>query len=314
MPPVVGTDISEAARRLRAGGLVAIPTETVYGLAANARDENAVADLYRLKGRPPAHPVIVHAAEFFPAAEEWASDIPQIARKLSARFMPGPLTLILPRHPHSPSAPAGGGDGIALRVPSHPVARALLTEFNGPLAAPSANRFGRISPTSAAHVSDDFPDADIYILDGGDCLSGLESAVVDCRIPAVLRPGFISEEEIAKAAGVSLLPPPQNARAPGTLPSHYAPQTPLRLVSPSELRDLAKGKNIAAYSEVCPPEVSEQKWRHAEPDPLLRGKNLYRNLRELDSSGADLILAEHPPEGAKWRAIRDRLTRASARN
>ena len=313
MPPVAGADIAEAVRRLRAGRLVAFPTETVYGLGADARNDQAVAALYRLKGRPRGHPVIVHAAEFLPAAKEWAADIPDIARKLAARFMPGPLTLILPRRPGAPSAPAGGGSGIALRVPSHPVARALLATFDGPLAAPSANRFGRISPTSAAHVADEFPNESIFILDGGDCPGGLESAIVDCRVPALLRPGPVAEEEIAAAAGVSLLPPPQNARAPGLLPRHYAPKTPLKLAAGSELLEAAKTRNIAALSESRPPGLRPDKWRRAESDPQTRGRNLYRNLRALDAAGAELILAEIPPDTPEWRTIRDRLTRAAAK-
>ena len=311
MPKVSTADIRSAAAILRTGGLAAFPTETVYGLGADARSEAAVAALYRIKGRPAGHPVIVHAADFSAAAREWAAEIPEIAAKLAARFMPGPLTLILRRRPDSPPWPAGDGDGIALRIPAHPVARALLEEFGGPLAAPSANRFGRVSPTTAAHVREEFPDGSVFILDGGECPVGLESAVVDCRIPAILRPGFITESEIADAAGVSLLPAPPDARAPGMLPRHYAPQTPLRLVSAAELRELAQSEDIAAFSAECPPGINPKKWRALEADPKVCGRNLYRNLRELDAAGAASIVTERPPDSEEWRAIRDRLTRAA---
>ena len=306
-------DIGEAVRRLRAGGLVAFPTETVYGLGADARSREAVAALYRLKGRPREHPVIVHGADFSALAREWAAEIPAIAEKLAARFMPGPLTLILRRRADSPPDPAGAGSGIALRVPSHPVARALLAEFDGPIAAPSANRFGRVSPTCAAHVREEFPDDSVFILDGGECPVGLESAVVDCRIPALLRPGFITESEMRSATGVSFSPAPPNAKAPGMLPRHYAPQTPLHLASAAEMRARAKNENIAAFSMECPPGLDAKKWRRMESDAKDCGRNLYRNLRELDAIGADVILAERPPDGEEWRAIRDRLRRASAR-
>ena len=304
-------NVEVAVRRLRSGGLVAFPTETVYGLGADARNEAAVAALYRAKGRPREHPVIVHAADFSAAATEWAADIPEVARRLAARFMPGPLTLILPRRLDSPAGPAGGGSGIALRVPAHPAARALLNEFGGPLAAPSANRFGRVSPTLASHVAAEFPEEDILILDGGACAVGLESAVVDCRVPALLRPGSISESDIESAAGVSLLSAPRDVQSPGMLPRHYAPQTPLRLMSAMELREMGGKGNWAVYSGECPAKLSPEKWRCAESDPQARGRNLYRKLRELDALGADGILAEFPPDAPEWRAIRDRLSRAA---
>ena len=312
MPKISTADIRSAAAILRAGGLAAFPTETVYGLGADARSQTAVAALYRIKGRPAGHPVIVHAADFSAAAREWAAEIPEIAVKLAARFMPGPLTLILRRRPDSPPWPAGDGDGIALRVPAHPVARALLEEFGGPLAAPSANRFGRVSPTTAAHVREEFPDGSVFILDGGECPVGLESAVVDCRIPAILRPGFITGSEIADAAGVSLLPAPPDARAPGMLPRHYAPQTPLRLVSAAELLGRwRKAKTSPPSAPNARRGSTRKKWRALESDPKVCGRNLYRNLRELDAVGADSIATERPPDSEEWRAIRDRLTRAA---
>ena len=321
--PLVGLDLDEAVRRLRGGGLVAFPTETVYGLGADARSAQAVAALYRIKRRPPWHPVIVHAADFSAAANEWADEIPAVARKLAARFTPGPLTLILRRKPDAPAAPCGGGDGVALRVPAHPTARALLAAFGGPLAAPSANRFGRVSPTCAAHVAEDFAGESIYILDGGACPLGLESAVVDCRVPALLRPGSVSESAIAAAMGAPLAPAPEGVRAPGMLPRHYAPRAPLRLASAAELQrlatgglaksGLAKGASVAVFSGACPPGFPSGRWRLAESDPARRGRNLYRNLRELDAVGAEMIVAEMPPDAPEWRAIRDRLTRAAGR-
>ena len=218
--------IRDAAAILRRGGLVAFPTETVYGLGADASNPAAVARIYAVKGRPPNHPVIVHIGESGQWAR-WAREFPEHAAKLAARFWPGPLTLVLRRASGVGDYLTGGQETIGLRVPGHPIALELLREFRGGIAAPSANRFGRVSPTSAEHVRSDLGSDVDLILDGGACEIGIESTIVDVSRgrPVVLRPGRISEDDIASALG---FPParrdPGAPRAPGALPSHYAPR------------------------------------------------------------------------------------------
>ncbi|HET6498146.1 MAG TPA: L-threonylcarbamoyladenylate synthase, partial [Coriobacteriia bacterium] len=238
--PVPQAVIEHAARIVRAGGVVAFPTETVYGLGADATDETAVARVFALKGRPADHPLIVH----LPSAEAldlWARDVPPTAHLLASRFWPGPLTLILKRGPVVSDAVTGGQDTVGLRIPGHPVALALLREFGGGIAAPSANRFGRISPTRASHVIDEFGAEVDYVVDGGPCAVGVESTILDLTSerPRVLRPGGVTAADIAELIGEAVEAPSTGGpRTPGRLASHYAPRTPLRLARSQDLEAL----------------------------------------------------------------------------
>jgi L-threonylcarbamoyladenylate synthase len=320
--------IEQAARALEQGGLVAMPTETVYGLGADAENPEAIAKIYAAKGRPSNHPVIVHLA---PEAnvDYWAVDVPEAARKLIAAFWPGPLTLILKRAPHIPEAVAGGQDSIGLRCPSHPVAQALLREFRqgkGGVAAPSANRFGRVSPTTAQHVRDEFgegPESPVAcILDGGQSEVGIESTIVDLSRmdiagPVLLRPGHVSADDIERVIGIApRLPDAAAPRASGTLEAHYAPQTPVALVGSADLPSVvvklrSSGRRVAALllAAVVPPEDAVQIMLPSTPDGYAHG--LYAALRAADAIGADIILVEAPPAGNEWRGINDRLRRAA---
>ncbi|HUP29029.1 MAG TPA: L-threonylcarbamoyladenylate synthase, partial [Usitatibacter sp.] len=222
--------IAEGARRLAAGEAIAFPTETVYGLGADATNVEAVRRIFQLKGRPADHPLIVHFADPLQLSA-WAAEVPAMARTLADRFWPGPLTMIVPKSPRVPAAVTGGQDTVGLRCPSHPVARELLAEFarigSGVVAAPSANRFGHVSPTSSAHVRDEFG-TDLFIVEGGDCEVGLESTIVDLSrgVPTLLRPGGISRAELEAALGAALHDRDADApRASGTLAAHYAPRT-----------------------------------------------------------------------------------------
>ena len=314
-------DIEQAVAVLRAGGLVAFPTETVYGLGADASNPEAVRKIFAVKGRPATHPVIVHIAD---AAElpAWASEVPDAAHRLARRFWPGPLTLILKRARSVNDVVTGGQETVALRVPSHPVARQLLARFGGGVAAPSANRFGRVSATTAEHVRREFGDAVDCVLDGGEADVGIESTIVDLSgaTPALLRPGWITADELASAIGVPLAPAVAGApRAPGTLAAHYAPQTPLMLVEGTNLlAELAatlvrQGKKVAvlAFSAARPlfPNIA---WIAAPREARGYAHALYANLRALDDAGCDTILVEKPPQAAAWGAINDRLSRAAA--
>jgi len=300
---------------LRRGGLVAFPTETVYGLGADAANPAAVARIYAVKGRPQNHPVIVHIGDVG-QLDRWAGEVPAYAARLAARFWPGPLTLVLRRASGVGDELTGGQDTIGLRVPGHPVALELLREFRGGIAAPSANRFGRISPTSAQHVLDDLGSDVDLILDGGSCEIGIESTIVDVSRgrPVLLRPGRIRAEDIAETIGVA--PAPRDAEAPrasGTLESHYAPRQPLRLVVSSEwdLRpgSTSRGPGVMSFRS-RPPGDRSAIWIQAPADPDRYGHDLYANLRALDMSGCDEIVVEEPPVSSEWTAIRDRLKRA----
>jgi L-threonylcarbamoyladenylate synthase len=318
--------IATAAQALRDGALVAFPTETVYGLGADARNPAALRRLYATKGRPDEHPVIVHLAAA-DALSRWTRDIPAFATALADAFWPGPLTLILPRAEDVSDLLTGGQDSIGLRVPAHPVARGLLARFveigGDGIAAPSANRFGRISATTAAHVADEFGSEVAVILDGGPCQHGIESTIVDCTHdePAVLRPGAISVDQLARVLGRA--PGTSSAGAPrasGTLASHYAPQTSSRLLHRDALQDaLAKlgrpGGHIAvlAHSITQPPDF-EGTWFDAPMDSAGYAHQLYANLRALDARQADEIWIETPPDGPDWTAINDRLRRATHRD
>jgi L-threonylcarbamoyladenylate synthase len=326
MPILPGGDASavhQAAARLAAGELVAFATETVYGLGARADDAAAVARIYAAKGRPAEHPLIVHVADDA-AVATFAAAVPPAARRLMAAFWPGPLTLILPRRDGVAAAAAGGQDSIGLRLPSHPVALALLREaarLGVPgVAAPSANRYGRVSPTRAEHVSDEFGAA-LWVLDGGPCALGIESAIVDCTRaePALLRPGQLGREALEAVLGRPLAAPDaQSPRASGTLASHYAPAAPVHLFDAvASCHPWAAGAArpagvVAVYSRVAPP--AGPAWLHkAMPDDAAAvAHELFAVLRNFDAAGASAIWVERPPPGPDWDGVRDRLQRAAA--
>ena len=311
--------IARAVARLRAGELVAFPTETVYGLGADARSPDAVRRIFAAKGRPVDHPVIVHLYDTALLAE-WTTAVPEGAWKLAAAFWPGPLTLILPRDARVDDAVTGGQDSVGVRIPAHPVARKLLSTFGGGIAAPSANRFGRISPTTAQHVADDLGDAVSMILDGGPCDVGIESTIVAFvgDEPVLLRPGAISLSAIFRALGRP--PRARNAappRASGTLASHYAPRTPATLVSPgalhAEIAQLAERDELIAVlaRTVARPDDFTGIWINAPASAAAYAHDLYANLRALDAANADAILIEAVPIDDAWLAVHDRLTRAT---
>jgi len=312
--------IDRAARLLRAGGVVALPTETVYGLGADAGSAEGVGAIYRIKGRPAGHPLIVHVLDLEQAAY-WA-DFDAPARRLAEAFWPGPLTLILRRRAGAPSYACGAEATIGLRAPSHPVARALLAALAGlgghGIAAPSANRFGRVSPTRAQHVLDDLGDAVPIILDGGDCTVGVESTIVDLSRghPVMLRPGGVAAAAIERVLGEPLRTPDAHApKASGTLAAHYAPRTPLELVDPALLPErvaqlAAQGLAVAVWSPVAPPRAATWLPQPAQPDACAH--RLYDTLRALDAAGAARILIARPPGLDTWAAVADRLARAAA--
>jgi L-threonylcarbamoyladenylate synthase len=313
-------EIDDAVVRLRAGGLVAFPTETVYGLGADASNAEAVKKIYDAKGRPADHPVIVHIADAVQMAN-WTRGIPHTAQEVAKKFWPGPLTIILRRGTKVSDTVTGGQDTVALRVPSHPVAQQLLRRFGGGIAAPSANRFGRVSATTAEHVRREFGSAIECVLDGGEADLGLESTIVDLsgNAPRLLRPGWISASALEDAMGQKLFAPDANApRAPGTLATHYAPQTPLILVEEDLAMELAaslvrQGKRVAllAFSDKRPL-LDGLTWLAASPGVAAYAHELYANLRALDEAGCDAILVERPPQSAEWAAVNDRLNRAAA--
>jgi L-threonylcarbamoyladenylate synthase len=328
--PAGAHDLALALAALRNGDLVGLPTETVYGLAADARNARAVAKIFALKGRPANHPLIVHLhnAEQMRA---WARDIPPLAWDLAAHFWPGPLTLILPRAPGVLDAITGGQDSIGLRVPAHPMAQALLAAFDDGVAAPSANRFGHISPTTAAHVRDEFGAALPVVLDGGPCAVGIESTIVDVRAGdiRILRPGVIHARQLQAAlrpethaqqasltAFATLNPHVLDMpRVPGALASHYAPRTPAFLRTRSAMQAPPAGILSLALGSLLPGAVGIA--LAAEPAKYAQG--LYAALRALDARGADAIWVETLPEvapdqaDADWLALKDRLSRACNR-
>ena len=313
-------EIEKAAAVLRQGGLVAFPTETVYGLGADANNPAAIRKLYAAKGRPADHPVIVHIAGMA-QLHDWARDITPVAHKLAQRFWPGPLTMILKRAPGVADAVTGGQDTVGLRIPSHPVAHVLLEKFGGGVAAPSANRFGRVSATLAEHVRREFGDAVDFVFDGGECDVGIESTIVDATggAPVLLRPGHITAREIEDAAGVALpMPDAQSPRAPGTLAAHYAPATPLLVMEGDLMLELAatltrQGKRVAVLARsALQPLLDGLTWMAAPGDPHGYAHDLYANLRTLDAAGCAALLVEQLPQSPEWAAINDRLLRAAA--
>jgi len=312
--------IKDAAQALGRGRLVAFPTETVYGLGADASNEDALKKLYDVKGRPSSHPVIVHLAHA-EEAEKWCTNISEAAIVLGQIFWPGPLTLVLRKKKHVLDLVTGGQDTVAIRVPSHPIAQALLQEFGGGIAAPSANRFGRLSPTTAEDVRSEFGDEVAVVLDGGACEIGIESTIVDVSgdRPRILRPGMIQAETLAVVLEeLGFVPEGDSGtvpRVPGSTASHYAPNTPVKLVSSADfsafLEELEhQGTDTAVLAFRAPP-VLHRHWITAARFPAHYAHNLYRNLRKLDAVGADLLLVEEPPLDGEWVGIWDRLLRAS---
>jgi L-threonylcarbamoyladenylate synthase len=324
MPLMRGDDpaaVAAAARRLADGGLVAFPTETVYGLGARADDDAAVAAIFAAKGRPTDHPLIVHVADLARALR-FAAALPDAARQLAEAFWPGPLTLIVPRAPGQASAAAGGQDSIGLRCPAHPVAQALLRAAAAlgvaGVAGPSANRFGRVSPTRAAHVVQEFGDA-LWVLDGGDCALGIESTIIDLSRgpPALLRPGVLSRAAIDAVLGGRLRAPDAlSPRAPGTLASHYAPAARLRLWTGQALDALLhqpdmQPAGLAVYSRRAGGVPPGLRWQAMPDDPAAVAHELFAVLRQLDAEGRSEIWVEQPPDLPAWDGVLDRLRRAA---
>lgn len=318
--------IADAASALARGELVGMPTETVYGLAANALSDGAVAKIFEAKGRPADHPLIVHVAGAHGVAA-FARDVPGFATRLIEAFWPGPLTLILPRRDGVAAASAGGQPSIGLRCPSHPVAQALLNACE-PLgvtgvSAPSANRFGRVSPTTARHVLEEFGEG-LLVLDGGPCDVGIESTIVDCTRgrPVLLRPGILTPAQLEQACGERLLTQEeagtQAPRASGTLEAHYAPNAKVRLMDSRALQTALdvlgeEAAHIAIYSRAILRTRSTRIVRRRMPDDAAAtAQQLFAVLREFDAQGARLIWVETPPPGPEWDGVRDRLQRASA--
>lgn len=317
---VSDADIARAAEVLREGGLVALPTETVYGLGGDAENPAALARIFQTKGRPPSHPLIVHIGGA-DRLGEWVAQVPETARVLAERFWPGPLTLVLRRSPRVPLEATGGLETVAVRVPGHPVALAVLAAFGGGIAAPSANRFGSVSPTTADHVRAELGDAVDLILDGGPCGVGVESTIVDVTgdVPSVLRPGGVTREDLEDALGMPLeVHATSSVRVPGQHPSHYAPNARVVLVEPEELaaeaeRAQAQGHQVGV---LLPHSLHDTPLKaHAvvtlpsSADDYARG--LFTYLRELDLQECDLILASLPAEDGLGLAIANRLLRAA---
>jgi L-threonylcarbamoyladenylate synthase len=334
--------LKSAAAALARGDLVAMPTETVYGLAADATNDVAVRKIFSTKGRPSDHPLIVHVAKDDDLSR-WVKVLPADAKKLIAHFWPGPLTLILKKSAKIPDAVTGGQNTVGLRCPAHPVAQRLLREFakvgSGIVAAPSANKFGHVSPTTAQHVQDEFGAAigeHITLLDGGVCTVGIESTIIDFSrgAPVLLRPGAVSAEAIHAVIGV--MPQPRESaqsqatpRVSGDMAAHYAPRTPLRLLPSAEVfieadSMLAKSQRVAVLAFAAKPKVKPSPagvgvrnarpmvWIQAPLNAADYARDLYANLRTLDAAGTTEILVEAPPIDQAWDAVNDRLTRAAS--
>ncbi|MFU8788102.1 MAG: L-threonylcarbamoyladenylate synthase [Methylobacter sp.] len=325
MPEPSPSLIDNAAELLRNGGLVAFPTETVYGLGANACDPAAVRRIFEAKGRPADHPLIVHLHS--PEnLDFWAQDISEAVWQLAEHFWPGPLTLILKRR-HAPLTVTGGQETVGLRIPNHPVALALLKAFNGGLAAPSANRFGKVSPTRAKHVRAELGDRVDLVLEGGPCRVGLESTILSLADdqPRLLRPGAISLSALQEVLGTEVLTPNSaNAiRAPGMLKSHYTPETRFEICPKNELNrrgnELAHASLRTAVMFIGSAQREQPENKAFTPifmpaAPAEYARKLYAALRLLDNAEFDVLLAESPPETEAWQAVNDRLKRASYKN
>jgi len=324
MPILDGTDaqaVALAAQRLAEGGLVALPTETVYGLGARADQDSAVAGIFAAKGRPANHPLIVHVADWEQAAP-FAASLPEAAHRLAAAFWPGPVTLIVPRAAGMAKAASGGQPSIGLRCPAHPVAQALLREAArlgvAGVAAPSANRFGRVSPTCAEHVAQEF-EPGLLVLDGGPCELGIESTIIDLSQgkPVLLRPGVLPRAELETVLGEPLQAPDHHApRAPGTLASHYAPRTPVRLLPADKLLPALHqtdipAQGLAVYSRRSAPDRAGLRWRAMPDDAVAVAHELFSVLRQLDGWQVAEIWVEQPPDHPAWEGVADRLRRAA---
>ena len=308
--------IREAASIIQNGGVVAFPTETVHGLGADAFNPEAVARIFELKNRPRFDPLIVHVAELSDVEKIWLKADDR-AKKLMERFWPGPLTIVLPKRPEVPDIVTAGLPTVAVRLPSHPVALSLIREARTPIAAPSANPFGYLSPTTAEHVQDQLGDGIEIILDGGRCPVGIESTIIALyqEEPLLLRPGGTPLEEIERVIGrVKIAPPdPGRPRSPGQLPHHYSPRTPLKMLTEGDI-DGRQGARIGLLAFQRPREGNFAAVEALSPSGDLRAAaaNLFAALHRLDSAGLDLILAERVPEEGLGRAIMDRLRRASS--
>jgi L-threonylcarbamoyladenylate synthase len=313
-------EIETAVQALRDGELVAFPTETVYGLGANAQNPAAVRRIFEVKERPPNHPVIVHL-DTPRYLHRWVREVPDSAGRLADAFWPGPLTMVMRRAANVHDVITGGQDTIAIRVPAHPMAQQLLTAFGGGIAAPSANRYGRLSPTRAEHVREEFGENVRVILDGGECQIGLESTIVAFEDEGVrlLRPGSVSAAQIRSVVGELLVGAASaSPRVPGSAPTHYAPRTPLAVVPAGEIDAQAEaasagGRRVAVLAQRLP--LRSHKWVtwiNAGRRPEMYGRDLYTNLRTLDKAGCQQILVQAVPDGERWDAIRDRLLRAAS--
>jgi L-threonylcarbamoyladenylate synthase len=337
--------INEAVQTLRDGGLVAFPTETVYGLGADAKNPDAIKRIFTAKGRPSNHPLIVHLAapdkfdqvqvDWVPVLAPWVRDLSEDALKLINTFWPGPLTLVFKKDKSVLNELTGGQDTVAIRAPAHPIAQELLRKFKGGVVAPSANRFGKVSPTSAADVRSEFEGMlELMILDGGDCEVGIESTIIDLSSgdhPVLLRPGLITPGEILAKTGIKVYLPGEidsvkqggdMPRVSGSLRAHYAPTTPLRMYAPgrvldalSEFPDIKSRVAVAVWDSDSSLGDDGHPSAHFEEvivpsDSAAFASRLYRSLRDLDQQGWDLILFPEPPAGEEWDGVRDRLQRA----
>ncbi|MBP9726827.1 MAG: threonylcarbamoyl-AMP synthase [Gammaproteobacteria bacterium] len=340
-PLIRQTQIDQAADCLKKGGLVAMPTETVYGLAADASNDAAVRKIFAAKGRPADHPLIVHIASI-KELPHWAIEIPDYAFKLAEQYWPGPMTLILKKQAHVLDSVTGRQNTVGIRIPQHTVAQQLLKAFGGGLAAPSANRFGQISPTSAAHVQKHLGDVVDIILDGGNCGIGIESTIIDCSgdSPRILRPGMITETMLKDTIGLgaslrwhdTLDKTPESPRVSGELPSHYAPQTLTRLLDAKTIDNIltnTETKNIVILSSRKPIihhiKLYDSRVPHRSPyidpnicswivmptEPYAYAHHLYQQLHFADSLHCQEILIEHVPDAPEWIGILDRITKAS---
>jgi L-threonylcarbamoyladenylate synthase len=313
-------DIANAVRLLSAGGLVAVPTETVYGLGADAQNEAAIRRIFEVKRRPPSHPLIVHLADSSWLAK-WVREVPPEASALAAAFWPGPLTLVLPRSDRVLDAITGGQDTVAVRVPQHPLMHQLLVALGRGIAAPSANRFGKLSPTTAEHVREELGNEVDLIVDGGPCSIGIESTIVDLSgsSPALLRPGGVSKEELERVLGRPVpIARAGGVRAPGLLPSHYAPAAAVVLSESDQVLSRVQalhraGRRVAVVvPEALPlPDGVGQFPSGREAAGFAR--RLYATLREIDRQGFEVVVVVPPSNSGLGRAIRDRLTKAAAK-